>query len=124
MNTLFDFPFRLFDQSISPVTSWFSPNYEINFAGDKNLEQKIIADVASYGTQLNRITEALLVLAEGRDEPAIQELRKVHENIEQVKTQTKAQLVSRIERDLAKLKAQDAKAYQQLLATLKPGDAE
>ncbi|HMW71265.1 MAG TPA: hypothetical protein PKD17_05570, partial [Cellvibrionaceae bacterium] len=94
------------------------------FAGDKNLEQKIIADVASYGTQLNRITEALLVLAEGRDEPAIQELRKVHENIEQVKTQTKAQLVSRIERDLAKLKAQDAKAYQQLLATLKPGDAE
>lgn len=120
MNSLFDFPFRLFDQSISPVTSWFSPNYEINFAGDKNLEQKIVADVASYGTQLDRLTEALLVLAQGRNEPAIEKLRAVHKSIEEVKTQTKAQLVSRIERDIAKLKAQDDEAYQRLLATLKP----
>ncbi len=119
MNTLFDFPFRLFDQSISPVTSWFSPNYEINFAGDKSMEQKIVADVASYGTQLNRITEALLVLAAGHNEPAIEKLRELYASIEQVKTQTNTQLVKRIEQDLAKLKAQDTDAYQQLLATLK-----
>ncbi|MFO1369028.1 MAG: hypothetical protein U1F46_08530 [Marinagarivorans sp.] len=122
MNNFFDFPFRFFDQSISPVTSWFSPNYEINFAGDKNLEQKIIAETASYGTQLNRITEALLVLAEGRHEPAIEQLRALHADIEQVKAKTKEQLVSRIERDMAKLKAQDREAYQQLLATLKAGN--
>lgn len=124
MNNFFDFPFRFFDQSISPVTSWFSPNYEINFAGDKNLEQKIIAETASYGTQLNRITEALLVLADGRHEPAIEQLRAVYADIEQVKAKTKEQLVSRIERDMAKLKAQDREAYQQLLATLKAGNPD
>lgn len=124
MNTLFDFPFRLFDQSISPVTSWFSPNYEINFAGDKNLEQKIVAEVASYGTQLKLITEALLVLAGDRQDKAFEDLREVHEKIKQVKEKTNAQLVSRIQGDLAKLKAQDDEAYKQLLATLKPGDAK
>lgn len=124
MNTLFDFPFRLFDQSISPVTSWFSPNYEINFAGDKNLEQKIVADVASYGTQLKLITEALLVLAGDRQDKAFEDLREVHEKIKQVKEKTNAQLVSRIQGDLAKLKAQDDEAYKQLLATLKLGDAK
>ncbi|MEY4588426.1 MAG: hypothetical protein RL497_502 [Pseudomonadota bacterium] len=118
MNTLFDFPFRLFDQSISPVSSWFSPNYEINFAGDKNLEQKIVADVASYGTQLNLITEALLALAQGKDDPAINALRKVHEHIEEVKAKTKTQLVTRIKEDLHKLKTQDNAAYQQLVDTL------
>lgn len=120
MNTLFDFPFRFFDQSISPVTSWFSPNYEINFAGDKNIEQKIIADVASYGTQLDRLTEAVLVLAQERTEPAIEKLRAVHKDIEALKAKTREQLVSRIEGDLAKLKAQDEEAYRRLLATLKP----
>jgi hypothetical protein len=119
MNTLFDFPFRMFDQSISPVTSWFSPNYEINFAGDKKLEQKIVEEVASYGTQLNLITEALLVLAKNKDDPAINALQIMHKNIAELKTKSKTKLIARIQEDLAKLKEHDHEAYRQLINTIK-----
>ena len=50
-------------QNISPQTSWFSPTYEVNFAGNREIEADVVSNVASYGTQLSALTKAVLELA-------------------------------------------------------------
>lgn len=112
------FPFNLLDQTINPMTTWFSPNYEINFAGNKPLEQKITADVASYGRQLGIVIEAVLKLAQEQG-TELSRLKELQEELDRVKCQYHGKLQNRIEKDLAQLKIQDADAYNALLAKLK-----
>ncbi|MEC9261862.1 MAG: hypothetical protein VYD53_11025 [Pseudomonadota bacterium] len=102
-------------KDISPVTSWFSPQYEFNIAGNAALEKQVITKVASYGKQLGKLTNAVLEIADGEPGQAVESLRAMAAEIEAVKNKT---LVDSIEADLAKLKNQDIAAYQALLTRL------
>lgn len=102
-------------KDISPVTSWFSPQYEFNIAGNAALEKQVITKVASYGKQLGKLTNAVLELADGEPGEAVEALRAMAAEIEAVKNKT---LADSIEADLAKLKVQDKAAYEALVKRL------
>ena len=76
-------------QDISPVTSWLSPQFEFNFAGNRSLEAKVVADVASYGKQLGLLSEAVLEITDGKKGVALDRLKTLTEQIEEVKQQHK-----------------------------------
>ena len=99
-------------KDISPVTSWFSPQYEFNIAGNAALEKQEITKVASYGKQLGKLTNAVLELADGEPGEAVESLRVMAKEIEELKSKT---LADSIEADLAKLKVQDKAAYEALV---------
>jgi hypothetical protein len=44
-------------EDISPVTTWFSPNIELNYAGDKKIESEVVSEVASFGKQLGVLSD-------------------------------------------------------------------
>jgi hypothetical protein len=89
-------------QTIEPWTSWFSAfgsqigliNVNVGTSSDPDTEKAVIAKVASYGKQLGRIEEALVVLlkhfrpagkltpGEGR---AIRALQRMVEEIDDIK---------------------------------------
>ena len=53
------------NQWISPITSWFSGNQisvNLGEAGSPETEAEILRRVGSYGRQLGKITEAMIVL--------------------------------------------------------------
>ena len=54
-----------FVQAIAPVTSWFSPNIEVNYKGVPAIEREIVTSVAGYGSQLGTPIDALLELGGG-----------------------------------------------------------
>ena len=102
-------------KDISPTTTWFSPQYETNLAGDSAIEKAVVTQVASYGKQLGKITQAVLELADGEPGDAIASLRKMADDINAIKQHT---LAEKIEADLMRLKQQDNAAYEALLKRL------
>lgn len=82
------------NQLISPITSWFPLNIDINYKGDLDIEREIDLQEASAGKQLGKITEALIALADeladdkkGYEEPkAIGDLRKMLDRINDIKS--------------------------------------
>lgn len=102
-------------KDISPVTSWFSPQYEFNIAGNAALEKQVITKVASYGKQLGKLTNAVLELADGEPGEAVEALRAMAKDIEALKNKT---LLESVEADLIRLKNQDLAAYKALLKRL------
>jgi len=90
-------------QSFQSWTSLFSPsgsqmglfNINLGVSSDDAVEKAVIANVASYGKQLGRIGDALLVLLhhlppgtklEPREEQAITDLKSMLNEIANVKT--------------------------------------
>ncbi|GGF63631.1 hypothetical protein [Alteromonas lipolytica] len=102
-------------KDISPMTNWFSPQYEINIAGNAALEKQVITKVASYGKQLGKLTSAVLELADGEPGEAVEALRTLAKDIEALKNKT---LLESVEADLFRLKNQDLAAYNALLKRL------
>jgi hypothetical protein len=102
-------------KDISPVTSWFSPNYEINFAGDQEIEAQIISQTASYGKQLGKLSAAVLELADSGPGEAVENLRKMTDDIEKMKTSA---LQEKIKQQLKRLQETDKDAYDALLSGL------
>ena len=89
-------------QTIDPWTSWFSAfgsqigliNVNLGTSSDPDTERAVIAKAASYGKQLGRIEDALIVLLkhfrpEGNLSPeedrAIRALKRMVEEIDDVK---------------------------------------
>ncbi|BFM14692.1 hypothetical protein R50073_08750 [Maricurvus nonylphenolicus] len=102
-------------QDISPITSWFSPQLEVNFAGNRQLEGSVVADVASYGKQLGIVSEALLEVAHGEKGSAVEKLEALVKQIEAVKQQHKHALGSQVKAGLEELKQKDPDLLKQLL---------
>lgn len=75
----------------------------------------MVTQVASYGKQLGKITQAVLELAEGEPGDAVASLRKMADDINAIKQLT---LADKIEADLKRLKQQDNVAYQALIKRL------
>lgn len=102
-------------QDINPVTSWWSPQFEFNFAGDRKIESKIVAEVASYGKQLGLLSEALLEVAAGEQGDAVAKLKEINQKVEQIKREHKSKLEEQLKRDLNYLNRKDPEALRRLL---------
>lgn len=102
-------------QDIAPSTSWLSPQFEFNFAGNRRIEAEIVADVASYGKQLGLLSEALIELADGNKGVAVHRLKKLTDQIEEVKRQQEDRLEKKIKAELDQLKQQDPKTLKRLI---------
>jgi hypothetical protein len=89
-------------QTINPWTFFFNPtgsqvglfNIDLGVSSDPAVERQVISDVASYGKQLGRIEDALLVLLAHfhpkrklthTEDKAIKDLKRMIEDIEEVK---------------------------------------
>lgn len=108
------------EQSIAPVTQWWSPQLEFNIAGDRQLEAKIIAEIASYGSQLGTLTDAVLELADDRDSEVLQKLRALAEKIDQEKREYRKAEIDALKDTLIRLKQEDPDGFASLIAELQP----
>lgn len=102
-------------QDISPITSWLSPQLEFNFAGDHLVEKKVVEDVASYGKQLGILSEALLEIADSKNGAAVDKLKKLIDQIDEVKNQHAESLEYKIKADLNRLKEKDPVKLKRLI---------
>lgn len=96
------------------VTQDVEPDFSTTIAGVPEIEIKVIRDVASYGTQLDKVLEALRVLSEktGVELPEIDDL---HGRIAEVKADSREALKARAEEALARLKAVDEKGWREVV---------
>jgi len=104
-------------QDINPVTSWLSPHLQFNFAGNKDIESDVTANIASYGRQLGTIIPAVLELAGDKDSPAIENLRAMAAHIEEVKEKHRQRSQKQLREQLAALQKEDPEALKALLAS-------
>lgn len=103
-------------QDINPVTSWLSPTFEFNFAGNRQTESRVVSEVASYGTQLGKLSEAVLELANGEKGEAIAALEQLVAQIEEVKNQQPDSQEAVLKQGLDALKASNPDAFEQLIS--------
>lgn len=103
-------------QDIRP--EFFSPSYN----GVQEIEQDVISEVAGYGRQLGWVSEALAVLikkAEPFDDPEdakkIEALKKMVEDVHDLKTRKKADAEGRAASALECLRIIDEEKYRTLL---------
>ncbi len=94
-------------QSIAPLTNWFSPNVEVNFAGNRRIEGDIVTNVASYGKQLGLLTEAVVALSGNNNSPAVKKLRDLAKEIETRKMQHKDDVLRQARKSLETLQKLD-----------------
>ena len=106
------------NQDISPMTRWLSPQVEFNFAGDRQVESEVIAEVASYGKQLGILSEAILEIANDEKGEAVKRLESLVAQINQVKEKQSRSLEQRVRGDLETLKSEDPQAFRKVLEDL------
>ena len=105
-------------QDINPVTSWLSPNLEINFAGKPDVEKDIVANIASYGRQLGVVIPALLQALGDVDSPEVEKLRTLAGDIEAAKHKHKIRQAETLKQGLLSLKETDPEAFRSLLESV------
>lgn len=89
------------------VPRFFSPDYK----GVPEIEDKVQTQVASYGTQLGKILEALQALSDQTGTP-LPEIDKLVAGVEEVKKTSREELRADAEAALARLKAVDRPAWR------------
>jgi hypothetical protein len=109
-------------QDIRPVTSWFSPQIDLNFAGSREIEAEVVARVASYGKQLGIMSETLIELADGKRGPALERLQRLMREVEEVKARQQHDLEDDARDALARLEKSDPAALERLLRTYRRDD--
>jgi hypothetical protein len=102
-------------QDMATITSWLSPQFQFNFAGNRRIEGKVVADVASYGRQLGILSEAVLELAAGQEGKAVARLKDLVAEVEKVKRQDSGKLEEQARALLAQLERQDPEALGRVL---------
>ncbi len=102
-------------KDISPLTNLLSPQIEVNLAGDRAIEAKVVTEIASYGKQLGILTEALLALAGESHAPEIERLREINDQITDMKAQVRHDLVGSAKASLDRLQAADPAALERLV---------
>ncbi len=101
----------------SIMDSWFSTS--ITYAGDAQVESRIVSDVASYGKQLGILSEALLELAgPGAHGPAVERLACFVKRIDEVKARHAKRLDERTAESFEKLAEESPRDAERLLADL------
>jgi hypothetical protein len=112
-------------QKVTNVTDWFSPKFEMNFAGDPGIEEEVNKTVASYGRQLGILTEAVIALADPTQPKAVVDLKSAIDRlkgfqaeIEAIKKRRAPELEDQIIDAVTRLKASDPDAYKRLVAQI------
>ena len=96
---------------------WFSPSLTVNYAGDPEVEDRVVTEVASYGKQLGWLTEIAIALATGQPVPpeTLHCLEKAKVEIEAIKNQVRASAVEAAKNALDRLERDDPAQYGKLL---------
>lgn len=102
------------EQDFLNQSRFFSP--EINIKGNPRIESEVISEVASYGKQLGKISEAVLEIADGKPGKAVDELKEQMASIETIKEKHKLHLENDTREMLDKLKKEDPKALKKVLS--------
>lgn len=116
----FMWPFSLFapgnlNQPILP--GWSFGNVTVGYAGDPDIEKRVVEDVASFGKQIGIITDVVLELASGKpaakNEPLAQ-LREIEAKVKAIKEQQKRSLSEKASDAMAKLAQSDGAAAERI----------
>ncbi len=88
--------------------------------GDGEIEKEVFLKVASYGTQIGKIMEVLIPIADklnidGKDTKTLVELKELQAKIESIKTSKKNRVRENAKAILDKLKSSDSEAFDKLL---------
>ena len=96
---------------------WFSPSLTVNYAGDPAIEDRVVTEVASYGTQLGWLNEIVLALANKQAIPrdTLNSLAKAVQDIEAIKKQVQPSALDAANNALDQLQREDADEYASLL---------
>jgi hypothetical protein len=105
-----------FVQPIAPVTSWFSPTIDIDYRGDTGIERDVVTSVAGYGSQLGTLMDAVAELGAQHDGPAMNRLRTVKKQVDDVKKLHTELDVDAARRALSSLGTSNPQALKQVLA--------
>lgn len=81
------------------------------FKGVPEIEQKVQAEVASYGKQLGKVLEALQTLSAATKTP-LPEIDNLVDGVEAVKAESRAEIRAHAEAALARLRAVDESAWR------------
>ena len=123
MTTSIEYPLPSFQWPLSgPVnqritTSWFSPSYTLNYAGDPAIEHRVVSEVASYGRQIGWISEILLALVDHKQIPShtLAQLKAASEHISKIKEDVQRSAVDAANEALDRLQRENPERYNRLL---------
>lgn len=121
MNSLlkmWQFPFANYDQTINPITTWFSPQYALHIKGDAAVEAEIQTQVASFGSQLGTLIDAVLELAGDQPGEKLDCVRKLQGEVEEIKSRHTRDRCKKLQGDLRRLKAEEPEAFAQLMRSI------
>lgn len=115
-------PQPLFSQPIPPQWSFGSVTINQHNSSSPTTEMQIVAE-NSYGRQLGKVMDAMIVLAQASPHlaksTAIKELLRLHKQNEDIKTKAAQRRLKQLRDDLARLKAADETAFETEVAALR-----
>jgi len=94
----------------------FDPFTTVNYAGDPEVEDRVVTEVASYGRQLGWLMEIIIALAKQQAVPMETLKRLEQEKIEAVKRSVHRSALDEAQALLDRLERDQPEAYQKLLA--------
>jgi hypothetical protein len=97
---------------------WFSPSLTVNYAGDPQVEDRVVTEVASYGRQLGWLMEITIALAKHQAPPAetLRRLEQASAKIEAVKRSVHRSALDEAQAALDRLERDEPEAYTKLLS--------
>jgi hypothetical protein len=103
------------NQPILP--GWSFGNVTVNYAGNADIERKVVEDVASYGKQLGIITDLVLSMKGDPLEPGedpLKQLREIAAKVKEIKRHEEGSPSERARDAMAKLARSDPEAAQRI----------
>jgi len=121
-------PFWLFRSPLSGNVAekisapWFSPSLTVNYAGDPAVEERVVNEIASYGSQIGSLNDVVLALAKNAQLPAdlaetVQRMTDTANKIEELKAASRNATLTAATMALDRLKQTQPAAYTALLQT-------
>jgi len=121
-------PFWLFRSPLSGNVAekisapWFSPSLTVNYAGDPAVEERVVNEIASYGSQIGWLNDVVLALAKSAQLPAhlaetVQRMTDTANKIEELKAASRNATLNAATMALDRLKQEQPAAYTALLQT-------
>jgi hypothetical protein len=116
-------PFWIFQSPLSGDVNqrinapWFSPALTVNIAGNAEIEERVVSEVASYGKQLGWLNEIVLALANGQ-KPSAKTLSRMKDAVKAIEAIKEGKELSSLQaaiEALDRLKNDQPEQYQELL---------
>ena len=116
-------PFWMFRLPLSGAVNqritapWFSPSLTVNYAGDPAIEDRVVTEVASYGTQLGWLNAIVLALANKQPIPeeTLRSLEDAVQRIKAIKEEAQPSALSAASKALDRLQRDQPHEYEELL---------